>query len=206
MTAIVDNIKNMKTETLSDANKLLLDVVSDALEHGNIEKLKDVMQRLDGIQGRVDQVNTTQTEAAQMQSADHALVTQLYKLCNQMIEVLNINSDTERRLISQLQDVHVNGQDLVDALELSAGTSVNRLVTKTAVKLVNDTFQQIDADKRKVEVASRAAITRINSFQRFLLIGFVSLGLVSLAPWLWVKLLLIVLGVVGGYLYDKSKN
>ncbi len=155
-------------------------------------------------QSRIDYVNKSQVEAQIQNSADHAAVVQLMKLSNLVVQTVSGHAATIKDLIQQLRDVHIDGSNLLDAIEEAAGTTVNQLITAESVKQINSTLHQINVEKTEIVAASQALTKRINRFERVLIITAAVLGVVSFTPWVWGKLVVVGIGLIGGVLYEKN--
>lgn len=192
----------------SSVNDLLNSVLTDALKNGNEALFKELKDRLNGQQSRIDSVLQTQVQSTQQASADHSLLEQLFKNHKDLVQVININSSTERSLIKQLGDVHINGRSLLRAIEESCNTTINHrinsVITEETVNYINRIEDEIDGKEIEIKRSNEKMISTVEEFQKHILIFFVIVVLIVSLPWWWVKLLLGILGIVGGiYLEQK---
>lgn len=148
---IMNQLDSHDMNLTSSVNDLLNSVLTDALKNGNEALFKELKDRLNGQQSRIDSVLQTQVQSTQQASADHSLLEQLFKNHKDLVQVININSSTERNLINQLGNVHINGRSLLHAIEEECNTTINHrinsVITKETVNYINQIENEIDRKK-----------------------------------------------------------
>ncbi len=148
---IMNQLDSHDMNLTSSVNDLLNSVLTDALKNGNETLFKELKDRLNGQQSRIDSVLQTQVQSAQQASADHSLLEQLFKNHKDLVQVINTNSSTERNLINQLGNVHINGRSLLHAIEEECNTTINHrinaVITNQTVQYINQIEREIDRKK-----------------------------------------------------------
>jgi acetylornithine deacetylase/succinyl-diaminopimelate desuccinylase-like protein len=192
----------------SSVNDLLNSVLTDALKNGNEALFKELKDRLNGQQSRIDSVLQTQVQSTQQASADHSLLEQLFKNHKDLVQVINTNSSTERNLINQLGNVHINGGSLLHAIEEECNATINhrinKVITKKTIQYIDRVENEIDEKRIEVKKSNEKMISTVEEFQKHILFFFVIVVLIVSLSWWWMKLLLGILGIVGGiYLEQK---
>ncbi|PIO83704.1 hypothetical protein BSQ39_09060 [Loigolactobacillus backii] len=195
------------TTTLDlDFSKLATQAIKNAWDHGRENSYQDVKQQYEGVQARLDQVNATRAQTDRQISADHSKVQQLNQIWHETAGFINDNDKTMRNLISQLESpIEIDGSDVLRAVEDSAGMTVNKVITKKTAEIILSAQQTVNRDKNTVFEAQKTVVKRINSFQNWLLLVLGAAMLAMIVPWVPLKLVIGMLGVIGGYLYDKIK-
>ncbi|WP_334330538.1 hypothetical protein [Companilactobacillus sp. HBUAS59699] len=183
-------------------------VLTKALENGDEKLFNELRNKIEGQQGRLNALSTTQTQATQMATADHSLLEQLFNNNNRLCKIINYNSRKEKELIDQLQDVHINGYELLKALENECGTTVDQMIKKIinekTIQSINDVLNDIDKEKIEIQKSTNALSSKISDFQSFFKFGFVGLIFVSAIPLWWFKILFGIVLLIGGYYFDKK--
>lgn len=199
-------IEDHKTVLSSEVNDQIKEALKDAHQNGKDESYSDLNQKLEGLQGRVDRVNVSNTQAERLASADHSKIRQLDQVSRQSIEVVNDNSRTEEQLISQLKEpLEFSGAELLKALEESAGTTVNKLISKRTIQSLLKIQKKIEFDKNEVKESEKEMKAQIQEFKNWILAVFVTGTVMFITPLVWMKVLVFILGIVGGIIYDKLK-
>lgn len=203
----MNQLDEHNTNLTSNASELLNSVLEEALKNGNEELFNELKARLNGQQSRMDSVLQTQARSTQQASADHSLLEQLFKSHNGLVKTININSSTERALIDQLKDVHVNGHSVLKAIEQELDSTVNKklnkVITTQTIEYIDDVKKDIEIEKNNIEKSNEKLMSKIDSFRKHSRWFFLAFGIVLVVPLWWVKLLMVGLGFIGGYLYEK---
>ena len=195
-----------KGEFKSSLGELAKEALEEARINGKKESNVDLKQRMEGLQSRVDVMNVSKTEAERQASADHSKIKQLDQISRDSIQVVNENSKTEKRLIEQLKEpLDFDGKELLKVLEDSADTTVQKLISKKTVEVLLRTRQEIEYDKNQVLKAQQDMDKRIDSFQNWLFVWLLAIVLILVSPWIWVKLVIGGIAMIGGYVYDHIK-
>jgi uncharacterized FlaG/YvyC family protein len=195
------------TTTLDlDFSKLAKQALTDAWEDGRANSYKDLEQSYVGIQARIDSINATRAQAERQSSADHSKIKQLEEAFNEAVNVINYNNKLMQALIVKMsQPIKIDGKEVLHSIEDSAGMSVNKLINKKTGEIILDAKQSTENNKNMVLTAQKEIVSRINSFEKWLFVALLGTVVAFIVPWTPVKLIVGVLGMTGGIIYDKFK-
>lgn len=189
-----------------DFSKLAKQALKDAWENGRAKSYKDLEQRYVGVQARIDSINTTRAQAERQFSADHSKVKQLEEAFNEAVNVINYNNKLMQTLIIQMsKPIKIDGKEVLHAIEDSADMAVNKLIDKKTAEIILEAKQNIENDKNMVLTAQKEIVSRVNSFEKWLFVALLGAVLAFIVPWTPIKLIIGVMGIVGGIIYDKFK-
>lgn len=191
----------------SSFKDLAKQALEDAWRHGREESYKDLEQKYEGLQSRIDRMNASTVESERQASADHSKVKQLSQAFDQTVNGINENSRLLRRLIHQLEKpVEISGKEVLSAFEEEAGTTVQKLVTKETAKMILAAKNEVSHSKSAVLLAQRDLSEQLYAAGDFLVVVLLSVVVAMVIPWWPGKLFVGISGIVGGLLYDKFKS
>lgn len=203
---VTKSLDNQKMNLNQGVSDIAHQAIKDAWQDGRSKSYDDLEQKFKGQQARIDRMNVSRAQAEVMASADHSKVEQLNQVVNNLVAVINHNSNLLRQLISAVQQpVDVDGHDLLRVMREEANTTTNRLLSKEVVTYINRVKESIAEDKKEVVQSHNLMEKLLNSFSNGALILLGGVVLASIMPWWPVK---VVVGIgsiiIGGLIYGKD--
>lgn len=185
---------------------MLDEALQTANQAGREQSNQDLNQKMEGLQSRIDRMNASKAEADRMNSADHSKIQQLDELFKQSIEVVNYNSRVLQSALHQMQQpLEFDGRDVLKAFEQAAGTSAQQLITQKTAETILNVKTQAEQDKQDILKVQKRLTRSMNLLRGWLTIALPASVLALIVPWLWLKLVILVLGLIGGLFYEPAK-
>ncbi|MEK1308408.1 hypothetical protein HCX91_08710 [Limosilactobacillus fermentum] len=186
-------------------NEIAQQAIKDAWQNGRTKSYEDLEQKFKGQQARIDRMNVSKVQSEVMASADHSKVEQLNQVVNNLVAVINHNSNLLRQLISSVQQpINVDGHDLLRVMREEANSTTNQLLSREVVTYINQVKNSITEDKDEVVKSHQMMKNLLTKFASSALVILSGVLLAGVMPWWPVKVVIGVGAIVGGIIYDKD--
>lgn len=179
--------------------------IKDAWQNGRTKSYEDLEQKFKGQQARIDRMNVSKVQSEVMASADHSKVEQLNQVVNNLVAVINHNSNLLRQLISSVQQpINVDGHDLLRVMREEANSTTNQLLSREVVTYINQVKNSITEDKDEVVKSHQMMKNLLTKFASSALVILSGVLLAVVMPWWPVKVVIGVGAIVGGIIYGRD--
>lgn len=186
-------------------NEIAHQAIKDAWQNGRTKSYEDLEQKFKGQQARIDRMNISKVQSEVMASADHSKIEQLNQIVNNLVAVINHNSNLLRQLISSVQQpINVDGHDLLRVMREEANSTTNQLLSREVITYVNQVKNSITEDKGEVVKSHQMMKDLLTKFASSALVILSGVLLASVMPWWPVKVVIGVGAIVGGIIYGRD--
>lgn len=186
-------------------NEIAHQAIKDAWQNGRTKSYEDLEQKFKGQQARIDRMNISKVQSEVMASADHSKIEQLNQIVNNLVAVINHNSNLLRQLISSVQQpINVDGHDLLRVMREEANSTTNQLLSREVITYVNQVKNSITEDKGEVVKSHQMMKDLLTKFASSALVILSGVLLASVMPWWPVKVVIGVKAIVGGIIYGRD--
>lgn len=185
--------------------------LKDAYSAGYENHDQDFEQWRTGLQARLDDLLKNVSAKERQASADHSQLVQLREMFTKLVVSMNNNSNYLRELISlERQPLQLSGKDAVAAINEAAKKSIPELVSEDVTKIIQSAQYDVARDKQDVADMMSKTKQEVQQFTQtiFDTLAFPLLGgvIAMIVPWTWLKLLVGVVGLVGGMINGRIKK
>lgn len=202
---VTKSLENQKMNLNQGVSDIAHQAIKDAWQDGRSKSYDDLEQKFKGQQARIDRMNTSRAQAEVMASADHSKVEQLNQVVNNLVAVINHNSNLLQQLISTVQQpIDIDGHDLLRVMREEANSTTNQLLSKEVVTYINQVKESIAQDKQQVTQSHRVMERILTKFANGALIVLAGVVLASVMPWWPVKIIVGIGSIIGGIVYGKD--
>ncbi len=202
---VTKSLDNQQMNLNQGVNEIAQQAIKDAWQNGRTKSYEDLEQKFKGQQARIDRMNVSKVQSEVMASADHSKVEQLNQVVNNLVAVINHNSNLLRQLISSVQQpINVDGHDLLRVMREEANSTTNQLLSREVVTYINQVKNSITEDKDEVVKSHQMMKNLLTKFASSALVILSGVLLAGVMPWWPVKVVIGVGAIVGGIIYDKD--
>ena len=202
---VTKSLDNQQMNLNQGVSEIAHQAIKDAWQNGRTKSYEDLEQKFKGQQARIDRMNVSKVQSEVMASADHSKVEQLNQVVNNLVAVINHNSNLLRQLISSVQQpINVDGHDLLRVMREEANSTTNQLLSREVVTYINQVKNSITEDKDEVVKSHQMMKNLLTKFASSALVILSGVLLAVVMPWWPVKVVIGVGAIVGGIIYGRD--